>query len=372
MMPSPTDQIHPDPFPSMPLASWRRPTWAARSEANAGGISYFLEDLPVGIELDVNVLDDPATGETSWVQRPLIFFASDDEFPDLRRINFSLRDARAIAAGMSCEAMDNSPVSAYLQEAFRAALALVEPTPANAGPKSWTSVDQWTPPAWATSVVHVEDEGYVAYCLTLNDGDSYMVSRLRHRFDPDELTATLGEPLLSYQAAVGDVCEERTIGEARSFVSGGTLPRQTDEWPIEEMRTSFRELLEAFDACPRMTTQHVDEREGVTSEQLREMEQRELAAATQLPAPPCPAWCINTECLWEWDGEVLHRVHRSASAFGGVAAEYWEYADDRPQSATVDVYRAGDTDLTPAEARSLAAELFRLADLADPIEGGER
>jgi hypothetical protein len=113
-----------------------------------------------------------------------------------------------------------------------------------------------------------------------------------------------------------------------------------------------------------MTTT-LDERDGLTSDELRRLEARDLAIAETLPTPACPPWCEKGDGH-QWDETYpLQRSHRAyveiALEHGGDAlVEIW--TDKEVADPAFDPTISVSTDCcTPAEAREVANALSRMA-----------
>ena len=84
--------------------------------------------------------------------------------------------------------------------------------------------------------------------------------------------------------------------------------------------------------------------------------------AAEFVYDPCPAWCTGQHD----DDRGRHREHMSAARFERVYVSQWQDEGQQSTPPAVEVYVTGDeTTFTPAQARELAAELVRLADIAE-------
>lgn len=117
-----------------------------------------------------------------------------------------------------------------------------------------------------------------------------------------------------------------------------------------------------------MTTT-LDERDGLTSDELRKLEARDLAIAEGLPVPACPPWCEKGDGH-PWDETYpLRRVHGASIELrieGGGVAEVEIWSDDEVAESDFDATISVSADcVSAAEARRIAAELLRMADVLE-------
>lgn len=120
-----------------------------------------------------------------------------------------------------------------------------------------------------------------------------------------------------------------------------------------------------------MSTQAHERAERV----LAEMRERDAQVLADMPAiPPCPSWCGDVPGhLYDTsvdDARLYVRCHdTNGRGIAGVTqVERNRDGQITLEPAVVSLYDSGTLDLTPSQARALAAELVEGADLVARIE----